>query len=273
MTLLLAVAANEFRTGLRNRWVAAAIVLFAGLSLLLTHLGSAPVGTVKGGGLAVVVASLASLSVYLVPLIALMLSHDAIVGEAERGTLTLLLTYPLARWQLLLGKFLGHLAILAVALIAGFGLAGAVIAGNAGTSSDEIRALVRLIATSIMLGAVFLALGYLISVLSRERATAVGIAIALWLIMVVLYDLALVGVLIADSNQTLGPETLAAAMAINPADAFRIYNLSHLDGAASTAGIGTSAMGIPASVPLLSMVAWIAVTSGLTYLRFERYEP
>ena len=40
------------------------------------------------------VVSLSSLTIFLVPLIALLLSHDAIVGEAERGTLLLLLSYP-----------------------------------------------------------------------------------------------------------------------------------------------------------------------------------
>ena len=40
------------------------------------------------------VVSLASLTVFLVPLIALLLAYDAIVGEAERGTLLLLLAYP-----------------------------------------------------------------------------------------------------------------------------------------------------------------------------------
>ena len=55
------------------------------------------------------------------PLIALLISHDAIVGEMERGTMLLLLSYPVARWQVLLGKFLGHLAILAFATCLGYG--------------------------------------------------------------------------------------------------------------------------------------------------------
>ena len=41
------------------------------------------------------VASLTSLATFLMPLIALLLAYDAIVGEEEGGTLLLLLTYPL----------------------------------------------------------------------------------------------------------------------------------------------------------------------------------
>jgi ABC-type Na+ efflux pump permease subunit len=39
--------------------------------------------------------------------IALLISHDAIVGEMERGTMLLLLSYPVGRWQVLIGKFVG----------------------------------------------------------------------------------------------------------------------------------------------------------------------
>lgn len=273
MSTLLAIAGNEIRTGLRNRWIAAAILLFSGLSLLLTSLGSAPVGDVKGSALAMVVANLASLSVYLVPLIALMLSHDAIVGEAERGTLLLLLTYPLARWQLLAGKFLGHLAILALALIAGFGLAGAVLAATRGVSAGDVRALTQLIASAILLGGAFIALGYLVSVLSRERATAAGIAVALWLVMVVLYDLALIGVLLADKSQTIGQSAVAVALALNPADAFRVLNLAQVGAGAGASGLSAEATGMPSFVLLLSISAWAALAAALTALRFERYEP
>jgi hypothetical protein len=46
--------------------------------------------------LSVTVASLTSLAVYLVPLVALLMSFDAIAGEVERGTLPLVLTYPVS---------------------------------------------------------------------------------------------------------------------------------------------------------------------------------
>src|SRR5690606_17764171 len=81
------IALHELRIGLRNRWVAATTVVLAALALSLALLGSAPTGIVKTDPVAVVVVSLSSLTILLVPLIALMLSFDAIVGEHERGTL------------------------------------------------------------------------------------------------------------------------------------------------------------------------------------------
>ena len=41
-------------------------------------------------------------------LIALMLAYDGVVGADENGALLLLMTYPLARWQLLLGELVGQ---------------------------------------------------------------------------------------------------------------------------------------------------------------------
>ena len=123
MRNILIVARKEIQEGLRNRWVLATTLLLAGLALSLTFLGSAPTGTVGVRALDVVIVSLSSLTIFLLPLIALLISHDAIVGEMERGTMLLLLSYPLARWQVVLGKFLGQVAILALATILGYGAA------------------------------------------------------------------------------------------------------------------------------------------------------
>ncbi|MDH3900776.1 MAG: ABC transporter permease, partial [Gammaproteobacteria bacterium] len=185
------LATKEVRDGLRNRWVAATILLLGTLALALSFLGSAPTGEVKVTALEVSVVSLTSLSMYLVPLIALMLSFDALVGELEHGTMLLLLTYPVARWQIIAGKFLGHTAILLVAILVGYGgaLGILILAGDGDTTGWQAYS--AMMASSLLLGCVFLAIGYLISSLARERAVATGAAIGAWLVLVVLYDLGL----------------------------------------------------------------------------------
>jgi Cu-processing system permease protein len=128
---VLMIAAQEIRVGLRNRWVAATtLMLMAALALSLVLLGSAPTGAVGADPLAIVVVSLTSLTIFLIPLIALLLSFDGIVGEHERGTLMLLLSYPLARWQVVVGKVLGQTVILAVATLVGYGAAAAALASR-----------------------------------------------------------------------------------------------------------------------------------------------
>ena len=97
------IAGKELRDGLRNRWVLAITLLLALFALTLSFLGAAPTGSVKVSPLAVTIVSLSSLSIFLLPMITLLLSYDAIIGEWERGTLGLLLAYPVARWQVMLG--------------------------------------------------------------------------------------------------------------------------------------------------------------------------
>ena len=136
------------------------ILLLTVLALSLLLLGSAPAGAVKADPMAVTVVSLSSLTVYLLPLIALTLSFDALVGEFERGTMLLLLTYPVKRWQIIVGKFIGHMTILAVAVLVGYGLTGAVVGFSGESGAPAVLAYAGMMGSSILLGAVFVCLLY-----------------------------------------------------------------------------------------------------------------
>jgi len=274
MKMLWTIALKELRDGFRNRWVAAAIVLLGILALVLSILGSAPTGSVRVSALDISVISLASLSVYLIPLIALMLSYDALVGEFERGTMMLLLAYPVTRWQIIMGKFLGHLLILLIAILVGYG--GTVVALTLATDSgtEGWQAYATMMASSLVLGAVFIALGYLISVLVRERATAVGAAIGLWLVFVVLYDLLLFGALTMDEGQQIGQQLFSMLMLVSPTDTYRVLNLSLFEGVSEAAGIAgvASEAGLSATLLVGSMLLWIVLPLVGTLLVFQRRE-
>ena len=274
MSDILRLALKEFRDGLRNRWVAATIALLATLSLLLVAIGQSPSGGVAADPLALTVVSLSSLSVYLLPLIALLLAHDAFAGELERGTLLLLLSYPVARWQIVLGKLLGHLSILTLAIFAGFGAAALAHVLGGETGRAGWLAFAALCASSVLLGAVFIAVGYALSAAVDERAKAAGLAIALWLLFVVLYDLALLGILLADERQALGQELFAAALLLNPTDAFRIFNLTLIEDVRGAAGLAGLAAERFAAAPaaLVSLAAWIFAPLGLSLMLFSRRE-
>ncbi len=265
---------KELRDGFRNRWVAAAIIVLGILALTLSVLGSAPTGSVRVSALDISVVSLASLSVYLIPLIALMLSFDAMIGEIERGTMMLLLTYPVTRWQIIMGKFLGHVLILSIAIVVGYG--GAVVALTLVTDSgtEGWPAYAMMMGSSVVLGAVFTALGYLVSVLVRERATAIGAAIGLWLVFVVLYDLLLFGVLTMDKDQLIGQQLFSMLMLVSPTDTYRVLNLSSFEGVSEAAGIAGVASEAGLSGTLLAgvMLLWVFVPLMATLLVFQRRE-
>lgn len=274
MRILWSLALKELRDGLRNRWIAAAIIVLGTLALSLTLLGSAPTGSIRASALDISVISLASLSVYLIPLIALMLSFDALVGEFERGTMMLLLTYPVTRWQVIIGKFIGHVLILFIAILVGYGGAILIMTVATGGSLEGWQAYVSMMASSLILGAIFIALGYLVSVLVRERATAAGAAIGLWLIFVVLYDLLLFGALLVDEGQMIGQQLFSMLMLVSPTDTYRILNLSMFDGVSQAAGIAgvASGAGLSATVLLSVMLLWVVVPLIATLMVFQRRE-
>ena len=213
MSVILTVANKEFHDGLRNRWVVAITLVFAILAIGLAYFGSAAAGRVGFTSLATTVVSLASLAVFIIPLIALMLAYDGIVGEDESGTLLLLMTYPLARWQLMLGKMLGHGSIMAFSTLVGFGCA-ALIMGTFSVStgwSELLSAFSLFIVSAILLGWIFIAFAYVISASVTEKSKAAGIALVTWFLFVLVFDLGLLGLLVGtqgDVNAALFPYLL-----------------------------------------------------------------
>jgi len=266
------IAMHEVRIGMRNRWAVATTVVLAALALSLVLLGSAPTGVVKTDPIAIVVVSLSSLTILLVPLIALMLSFDAIVGEHERGTLALLLSYPVARWQVVVGKIVGQSAILGFATVIGYGAAGIALWYAREPLDPAWGAFAAMVGTSALLGASFVALGCLASTLVRERATAAGIAVALWLFFVLLYDTVLLGALVADQGRTIGRTLLDALLLANPTDAYRLFNMSASDTVSVYSGMAGpgDASRLPIAALLGALVAWLVVPAAVAVAVFRR---
>jgi Cu-processing system permease protein len=271
----LVIARKEIHQAIRNRWVLASTLLLAGLALSLTFLGSAPTGTVGVRALDVVIVSLSSLTIFLVPLIALLISHDAIVGDMERGTMLLLLSYPVARWQVLLGKFIGHLAVLAFATCLGYGIAAAaLLATGSRIDPDSLAAFAAMVGSSVLLGAVFVAIGYLVSALVRDRGTAAGVCIGLWLLLVLIYDMALLGALAVDQGRSISAAALDAMLLLNPTDVYRLLNLTGFANVSTFAGMAGLAQSttLSATVLLTGLVLWTVIPLGLAALAFSRRE-
>ena len=274
MKALWILAQKEVRDGLRNRWVAVSILLLTALSLAMYFLGSAATGSTKVDSLAITLVNLVSLSVYLLPLIALMLAFDALVGEFERGTMLLLAAYPIARWQIVAGKFLGHMLILLLAILISYGGTVLIITLTIDDVTQNWVAYGLMMASSWLLGGVFVGLGYLISAIVRERATAVGAAVGLWLVLVVLYDLALLGALLADAEQAISEHVLTTLLMLNPTDAYRVFNLTSTEGISQAVGLADIAAnsGIASGVPLLVLGAWLLAAMLATTWMFYRRE-
>jgi len=167
---LFTIAGKEFWDRIRNRWVLAVAIVFTVFALVIAYFGSAQQGTIGFRSIEFTIASLVSLVIYLIPLIALVLGFDAIVGERERGSLDLLLSMPITRFELLLGKYLGLAAALAFSTIAGFGLVAVVLASE--MSIEALFHYFGFMFSSVLLGMAFLSIAVMLSVFATDRTRA-----------------------------------------------------------------------------------------------------
>jgi Cu-processing system permease protein len=267
--LVTIIAGKEFWDRIRSRWVLAAAAIFTLFALVIAYFGSAQAGAVGFKGMDLTIASLVSLVIYLVPLISLILGYDALVGERERGSLDLLLTMPITRLELILGKFLGLGAALACSTIAGFGLAGIVLSYGIGITA--LLHYASFILTTLLLGLAFLSLALLLSVYCTSKVAASGIAIALWFFFILVYDLLLVGMLVVVGGGGFVGRIFPLLMLLNPADIFRILNVYNLEEVRSLYGLATVMPETLASYWALGLglVFWIVIPLVIAYKHFR----
>ena len=263
MHAVMIVARKEFGDCIRSRWLAMGSILFAVLALAVFFGTAAIGGTLHYQPLSTVVSSLLSLTVFLLPLLALMLSYDAFVGEDESGTLLLMLTYPLTRTQWLTGKMLGQSAALAAVLVAGFAVLPIVQAFLAVPYGLEelIGMLTAVAASGWLLGVVFMLVAYWVSLSVRHKAQALAVLLVVWFVMVLLYDLALLVVAVAGAD-VLSRTVLTGLMLANPASVFRLMNQSLL---------GMAALQVPSWWAMAGiLVVWAAVLFAVCRTVFMR---
>jgi Cu-processing system permease protein len=264
-----AIAAREFRDRLRNRWVLAVALVFALFALAIAYFGMAQQGAVGYHGIDVTVASLSSLVTYLIPLIALLLGYDAIVGERERGSLELLLSLPITRFELLLGKFAGLSAALASATALGFGAALLVLSNQ--LDMAEALHFLGFAGSAILLGMAFLSLALCLSVLAHSRIRASGMAIGLWFLFVLVFDMGLMGVLVL-SQGSLDSGVFGALLLLNPADVFRLLNIFSDEQVQGMYGLATVMPERLTDPALLTgvMLGWIVLPFIAASWRFQK---
>jgi len=271
MNAIWQMAKKELMDGLRNRWLIAITLIFALLSSGMAWFGAAASGMVGFTSIPNTVISLASLGVFLIPLIALLLAYGAIVGEDEDGTLLLLLTYPLNKRQLLLGKLFGHSLILSIATLLGFGSSALTIALFA-ENIDIVNlttAFSIFMLSALLLGMVFIALAYWISAWVAEKSKAAGLALITWFMFVLVFDLSLLGLLVVTDGQ-FHPEIFPYLLLLNPTDIFRLINLIGFEASGNGILMVASDAQFSLSGLFAALCAWVALPLSLAYWRLTK---
>ena len=124
----------------------------------------------------------------LLSLLVLLLSYDAISGERERGTLAQTLSNSVSRAHVLLGKFVGGMAVVTVALLIAL-FSAVFLAGLSPSVSFSVSEYARIggiFLMSLLYLSVFFLAGMLISARAGRSSTALILLFFLWIVSVVL---------------------------------------------------------------------------------------
>lgn len=234
---------------------------------------------------------------FIIPLMAIGLGFDSVNSEFNRRTLSRVLSQPIYRDALLLGKFLGGLTTLAVGLLAlwliVFG-AGLLLLGIPPRGVEVARAFGFLL-VAIAYGGVWLAIAMLFSVIFRSTATSALCALGMWLFFFILWPMIANAIVlgfapaeITSLDQYVGIQELAIAMQrLSPGTLFSEALLGLLNPETRTLGFMLPAQmrgAIPnAPLPLdqsllliwpqvTGLIAGMIVVFAAAYVVFQREE-
>ncbi len=228
----------------------------------------------------------------LVPLIAIILVFDSINGEFNKRTMSRILSQPVYRDALLLGKYLGALFTLGLVLtviwllIIGLGL---LRLGVPPTGEQVLRMFCMLLLT-IFYGGTWIALGIVFSVAFRSPATAMLAPIAIWFFFIFLWDPILGAITPALSSDTftqlqlqlsigyLSPNTLytiIVSVLLNPT--IRSLSLGYLvfgppPGAVANAPLPVGQSLLVVWPEITGLIAVTILLFALAYVLFQRQE-
>lgn len=220
-----------------------------------------------GGGPGRALPSLATLLVLIVPLVCLLLTTTVVYHRGD--FIELLLSHPVGRRPVFTGLYLGLVLPLVAALLTGL-LVPLMMAGAFVTHAGGI---LLLAAAGVLLTGVFTSIGFLIALRVNDPARGSGMALLLWLAMVVLYD----GfVLFAAYRWAAYPMEvpMLGLMLVNPVDLARILVLMALDASVLMGYTGAVFQDFfggttGAFIAISTLMAWIAAP-GLLALRTFR---
>jgi Cu-processing system permease protein len=259
MSAMLLCARQELLLAVRSRWLQLFAVVFAMLALAV-----ASAGYILSGGYGLqdfgrTAASLVQLVLLIMPLTAL--TFGVLSLTPERGSAELLFAQPVSRVGILAGRYLGLFISLAAAQAIGFGLAGLVLHQQSGDTG--LAAFVAVVTISLVLTAVFLSIAAMLAqARGARRARVLALALVVWFVAVVLYDVAVLGVA-SQLRSGAASRLLITAVLVNPADAARTAALMAVEGTAAFGAASLALLRFTGGAPnavLLSVVSLLVWT-------------
>jgi len=207
------VAKPQIRNVVRSRWLLCYVAFF----LLATE------GLLRFNGAdAKTLLSLANVVLFVIPLMTLV--YGTIYLYNSREFIELLLAQPLKRRTVFSGLYLG----LAVPLTAAFAIGVSIPFVLHGIDPAMRMAMATMLIGGSALTLIFTGIAFCVALKFEDKLTGLGAALAVWLVLALVYDGALLLTVAMSSNHSLEKSLLAASFA-NPIDLVRIALLLQFD--------------------------------------------
>ena len=248
------LAKKEFIDNFRNYWIIILSVIFTILVLVFSYFGATGLGQ-NWKNFEDTIGLLKSAVVLIVPIISLMLGYASIVREIEDGSMSSLLSFPVKRYEVVLGKFLGLGSVISTIILIGFLISGTIIAIN--TSNSDFLYYFGFIGATILLGLGFLSVSLFLSTILKQRSTAIGAAIFLWIFFAIIWQILIIGIALSimSSGVMNPPDWFPYLNLINPLTAITYYGGSP-----------------PPELHwiIVSYLSWIIIPLGLSFIVFAK---
>ncbi|WP_435126357.1 ABC transporter permease subunit [Halobaculum sp. D14] len=275
-----AVARKDFEDAVRSRWLLALSAVFVLLVTLVVFLVRPGQGqTLTTGDLLGSIFIKDALVTTLIPLIALVVSYNAVVGERATGSLKLLLSLPHSRADVVFGKVVGRAGAIAVPIVVGFLLPGVVAA--VGPLQLQPGVFVGYVLLTVLLAATFVSIAVGFSAALASNRLAIGGAVGLYFLFVPLWGaiqfplrlyLGIGGT--PSWLPVSGSSLLRFLKLVNPTGSFKIVSGEFVGGAllaGGAAGQGAGGFAMNTEIAAFAMLlAWLLVPPLLGLWRFEQ---
>lgn len=197
------VAKKEFRSNIKNKWVILLVLIFFGLTVLVSFYGSSQ-GEDEWRNLEQTILWMSTYMEYMIPIFSLILGYGSIVREKEKGSLQLILSYPVERGEVLSGKFLGLWGVFTVCVSSGLAFGGLIIGSKVSFLSWSDYYL--FILSSVILGGVYISIALMLSVIFEDSMSAMSSSV----FVLFLFSFLWLGMMYALAEATFGWSSMEA---------------------------------------------------------------
>jgi ABC-type transport system involved in multi-copper enzyme maturation permease subunit len=228
----------------------------------------------ENGADAILIGLMGSFMGLLLPIMAIAVAFDAIARERVQGSLELLLARRVRREGILVGKFLGTFAAVALPVVVVLLAGVAVVTSVSGRAPTTTFAL-AVFGASLFLIAVYVLLMLLFSTLAKSVGTAVVLGVVLWLFFNLIFSFITSFILLASGGSYFSSSFYSTLLTAYLFDPNLVYQLI-LGAAIPTTGGGSyfgfvSPTGyLSLAVILLAAALWIVIPLVLTLLVFRK---